>query len=108
MSSTNTDGASNFSEVNGLESETAIVSEPNIGRKSVVWLTVAAMVGLTASETVQHLLFPHLDSWQYQAMTIFAGTAATGICGYYLTRKIGKLFSARIQVEKNWLSNAIY
>ena len=91
MTSINTVGASNASGVSGgPESKIETVSEHNIGPKSVVWLSSAAMVGLAASMTLEHLLFPHLARWQYQVMTISAVTAATGICGYYLSRKIRK------------------
>ena len=100
MTSINTVGASNASEVSGPKTKIETVSEHNIGSKSVVWFSSAAMVGLAASMTLEHLLFPHLARWQYQVMTISAVTAATGICGYYLSRKITKLFSARIQIEK--------
>jgi hypothetical protein len=100
MTSINTLGTSNASGVSGPESKIETASEHNIGPRSVVWLSSAIMVGLAASITMEHLLLPHLARWHYQVMTIPAVTAATGICGYYPSRKIRKLFSTRIQIEK--------
>jgi two-component system sensor histidine kinase/response regulator len=102
MNSINTDGASNAAGVTGFDSkiETASKQHIHMGWKSLVWLTFGAMVGLTASVTLEHLLFPHLTSWEYRALTISAGTFAVICCGYYLTRKLEKLFSAHLQVEK--------
>jgi two-component system sensor histidine kinase/response regulator len=96
----NTDGASDAAGVAGFDSEVETTPEQYVGWKSLVWLTFAAMVGLTASVTLQHLLFPHLALWQYRAMTISAGTAAVTGCTFYLTSKLQRLFSAHIQVEK--------
>src|SRR6266446_3378330 len=102
MKSINTDEASNAAGVSGFDSkiETASDQHIDIGWKSLVWLTFAAMVGLTASVTLEHLLFPHLTSWEYRALTISAGTFAVICCGYYLTRKLERLFSTHIQTEK--------
>jgi PAS domain S-box-containing protein len=100
MTSTDTVGASNAAGVSGFESKIEAASEQSIGWKSRVWLTFAAMVGLTASVTLEHLLFPHLTAWEYRALTISAGTFAVSGCGYYLTRKLERLFSAHIQTEK--------
>jgi two-component system sensor histidine kinase/response regulator len=84
----------------GLESKIETASEHNIGSKSLAWLTFAAMAGLTASVTLDHLLFPHLAAWEYRGMTIAAGTIAVACCSYYLTRKLEMLFSEHIQVEQ--------
>jgi two-component system, sensor histidine kinase and response regulator len=100
MNSTSAIGPSNAARVSGFESKIENASEQNIGWKSLVWLTFAAMVGLTASVTLEHLLFPHLRSWEYRALTISAGTFAVICCGYYLTRKLERLFSAHIEIEK--------
>ncbi len=102
MKSINTDEASNAAGVSGFDSKIEIAPDEHIdiGWKSLVWLTFAAMVGLTASVTLEHLLFPHLTSWEYRALTISAGTFAVICCGYYLTRKLERLFSAHIQTEK--------
>jgi two-component system, sensor histidine kinase and response regulator len=86
--------------LSGPEPKTGTASEHTIGWKSLVWLTCAAMVGLTASVTLEHLLFPHLTSWEYRAITIFAGTAAVACCGFYLTRKLDSLFSEHTQIER--------
>jgi PAS domain S-box-containing protein len=102
MNSINTDETSNAAGVSGFDAKIETASEPHmdIGWKSLVWLTIAAMVGLTACVTLEHLLFPHLASWEYRALTIFAGTFAVICCGYYLTRKLERLFSSHIQTEK--------
>jgi two-component system sensor histidine kinase/response regulator len=100
MTSTDTVGASNAAGVSGFESKIEASSERSIGWQSLIWLTFAAMAGLTASITLQHLFFPHLASWQYRAMTISSGTGAVACCGYYLKRKLHRLFSAHIQVEQ--------
>ncbi len=73
----------------------------NIDWKSIAWLTGIGMVSLTAFEKLKHLLFPHLDSWQYQAMTVCAGTMAICVSGWYLTRKLGRLLSIHARVEQN-------
>jgi two-component system sensor histidine kinase/response regulator len=101
MSSTNTVGPSTAAGESGFKSKIDAASEQSIGWKSLIWLTFAAMAGLTASITLQHLFFPHLASWQYRAMTISSGTAAVACCGYYLKRKLQRLFSAHIQVEQD-------
>jgi two-component system sensor histidine kinase/response regulator len=102
MNSTNTQGASNAARLSGFDSkiETASDQHIHIAWKSLVWLTIAAMVGLTAFMALEHLLFPHLALWQYRAMTVSAGTVAVVCCGYNLTRKLENLFSAHIHVEK--------
>jgi two-component system sensor histidine kinase/response regulator len=100
MNSTNTVGAQNAAGVSGFESKIDAASEQSIGWKSLVWLTFAAMAGLTASITLQHHFFPHLASWQYRAMTVSSGTAAVACCCYYLKGKLQRLFSAHIQVEQ--------
>jgi two-component system sensor histidine kinase/response regulator len=86
--------------LNGPESKTETASGYNIGWKPLVWQTCAAMVGLTASVTLEHLLFPRLTSWEYRAITISAGTFAVACCSFYLTRKLDSLFSEHSQVEK--------
>jgi two-component system sensor histidine kinase/response regulator len=101
MSSTNIVGPSTAAGESGFESKIDAASEQSIGWKSLIWLTFAAMAGLTASITLQHLFFPHLASWAYRAMTISSGTAAVACCGYYLKRKLQRLFSAHIQVEQD-------
>src|SRR6266853_1058614 len=100
MTSTNSVGASNAAVVSGFESKIEAASEQSVGWKSLVWLTFAAMAGLTASITLQHLFFTHLASWQYRAMTISSGTSAVFCCGYYLKRRLQKVFSAHIHVEQ--------
>ncbi len=102
MNSINSDGAANAAGVSGFDSkiETASDQHTDIAWKSLVWLTFAAIAGLTVFMALEHLLFPHLALWQYRAMTISAGTVAVVCCGYNLTRKLERLFSARIQVEK--------
>jgi two-component system sensor histidine kinase/response regulator len=101
MRSTSTVGAPNAGRVSAFESEIEAASAQSIGWKSLVWLTFAAMAALTASMTLQHLFFPHLASWQYRAMTICSGTAAVTCFGYYLKRKLQRLFSTHIRVEQD-------
>jgi two-component system, sensor histidine kinase and response regulator len=86
--------------LSGPEAATETASGYNIGWKPLVWLTSAAMVGLTASVTLEHLLFPHLTSWEYRAITISAGTVAVACCSFYLIRKLDSLFSEHTRVEK--------
>jgi two-component system sensor histidine kinase/response regulator len=100
MSSTNAIGTSTSAGEGGFESKIDAASEQSIGWKSLIWLTFAAMAGLTASITLQHLFFPHLASWAYRAMTISSGTAAVACCGYYLKLKLQRLFSAHLKVEQ--------
>jgi bacteriorhodopsin len=107
MGSINTAEASKRSEASVLETKIEAASERNTGWKSLVWLNFAAMAGVIASVILVHLLFPHLPVFQYRAITIFAGVAALACCSYYLTRKLDRLFSEHVQVEKNSLSNVI-
>jgi two-component system sensor histidine kinase/response regulator len=100
MNTINTGGVPNTAAVSGFESKIETASEKNFGWKSLVWLTCAAMAGLTASVTLQHLLFPGLALWQYRAMTIFTGTVAVAYCGFYLKSKLQRLFSAHVQIEQ--------
>ncbi len=100
MGSIHTAEALKPSEVSVLESKIAAASERNIGWKPLVWLNFAAMAGVIALVTLVHLLFPHLPVFQYRAITIFAGVAAVACCSYYLTRKLDRLFSEHVQVEK--------
>ena len=99
MPSINTAGTSNASGVGGNE-PTETVSEYNMGWKSILWLSCTAMVGLIVSVTLQHLLFPNLTRWEYRTLTVSAGTIAVACCVYYLTRKLNRLFSEHIQIEK--------
>jgi two-component system sensor histidine kinase/response regulator len=75
-------------------------SDYNIGWKSIVWLTFAAMVGLIASVILQHLLFPNLTRWEYRMLTVTTGTAAVACCVFYLMRKINRLSSEHFQIGK--------
>jgi len=73
-----------------------------MGWKSLVWLTFAAMVSLTATVTLEHLIFPYLMPWQHRAITIFVGTISVSFCGYYLGRKLNRLLSVHIQLEQKF------
>jgi PAS domain S-box-containing protein len=73
-----------------------------MGWKSLVWLTFAAMVSLTASVTLEHLIFPYLMPWQYRAITIFIGTISVTFCGLYIGRKLNRLLLAHIQLEQKF------
>src|ERR1700687_2517873 len=100
MNSTNAVEASNAKSVSGFDSNIETGTEHHIGWKSLVWLAFAAMVGMSVFMALEHLLFPHLARWGYRALTISAGTVAVVWCGYNLTRKLERLFSAHIQIEK--------
>jgi two-component system sensor histidine kinase/response regulator len=93
-------GVSNVPVISGPESKIEKASEYNIGWISIVWLTCTAMVGLIASVTLQHLLFPNLTRWEYRMMTVFSGTFAVTCCVYYLMRKINRLSSEHFQIRK--------
>ena len=84
-----------------LESGIKTAPERNAGWKSLVWLTSLGMVGLASFEILKHQLFPHLASWQYQAMTVSAGSIAIYVSGYYLTRKLGRLLSMHARAEQD-------
>jgi two-component system sensor histidine kinase/response regulator len=77
------------------------VSGEGIAWRSLVWLMALAGAGLTLLDFSKHLLFSHLSSWQYQAITISAGTIATGVGGYYSTRKLGRLLAMHAVAERN-------
>jgi two-component system sensor histidine kinase/response regulator len=100
MALINNAGASNVSMVSGPEPKIEPASEYNIGWISIVWLTCTAMVGLIASVTLQHLLFPNLTRWEYRIITVFSGTVAVACCVYYLMRKINRLSSEHFQIGK--------
>jgi two-component system sensor histidine kinase/response regulator len=100
MALINTSGPSNVSGMSSPGSKIEAASEYNVGWKSIFWLTCTSMVGLIASVTLQHLLFPNLTRWEYRVLTVFSGTVAVACCGIYLMRKLKRLFSDHIQVEK--------
>lgn len=77
------------------------VSGESVAWRSLVWLMALAGAFLTLLDLSKHLLFSHLSSWQYQAITICAGTIATGVSGYYLTRRLGKLLAIHAVVERS-------
>ena len=101
MDSLNALEASVTSRVSGFKSKTQARSGGNIGWKSLAGLAFATVVCLTASMIVQHLLFPHLATWQYRTMTILTGTIAVTCCSYYLGARLRRLFSMHIQVEQD-------
>ena len=100
MALINKAGGSNVSLISGPESKIETASEYNIGWISIIWLTCTAMVGLIASVTLQHLLFPNLSRWEYRMITVFSGTVAVACCVYYLMRKINRLSSEHFQIGK--------
>ncbi len=102
MVSINTTGALNTSGGSHRESNIRTASDLNMGWKSLVWLTFAAMVSLTASVTLEHLIFPYLMPWQYRAITIFIGTISVTFCGLYIGRKLNRLLLAHIQLEQKF------
>ncbi len=112
MGSKSTAGKTNRPGPTGLEPKTE-TAERNFGRKSLAWMTLAAMAGLTASVSLQHHFFLHLKSWEYRATSIAAGTIGVVCCSYYLTRKLDRLFSAHVEVmqklafERNLLRTVV-
>ena len=68
--------------------------------KDLAWLTLLVAAGLTAYERLVHIAFPHLKSWQYQAVTVSVGTIAAVIGSYYLTRKLGRALALHAQAEE--------
>jgi hypothetical protein len=76
------------------------VSGEGIAWRSLIWFMALAGAGLTLLDFSKHLLFRHLLSWQSQAITIGAGTIATGVSGYYLTRRLGRLLAMRAVAER--------
>ena len=63
-------------------------------------LGVIVAVCLTGYERLVHLAFPHLQSWQYQAVTVAVGTIAAMVGSHYLSRKLRLALSAHAQAEK--------
>ncbi len=59
----------------------------------LVWLVFLGAVGLSTFEVLKPFLFPHLKIWEYEAMTICAGTFASFCAGYYITRKLERAVS---------------
>lgn len=80
--------------------QAGVRSQEGTDWKSLAWLTFLVAVCLTAFERLKHFAFPHLPSWQYQGVTVCAGTIAAVIGSYYLTRKLGRALSRQTQVEK--------
>jgi diguanylate cyclase (GGDEF)-like protein/PAS domain S-box-containing protein len=84
------------------------LSEPDTGPrpgyasdwKGLAWMTLLVAVGLTVFERVEHLLFPHLDSLEHQAITVFVGTIAAVIGTYYATRRLDRALSMHAHAEK--------
>jgi diguanylate cyclase (GGDEF)-like protein/PAS domain S-box-containing protein len=84
------------------------LSEPEVGARpsrgtdwaGLAWLALLVAVGLTALERLKHLLFPHLTSWQNQAVTICAGTIAAAVGSYYATHKLGRALSLHAEAKK--------
>ncbi len=91
---------SSASEISGSESKIEIASEHEISWKSLTWFSIAAMGSLTASITLEHLLFPNIRVWQSRVIAIAAGTLAVACCSYFLKQKLKRLFSAHLQVEE--------
>ena len=76
-------------KVTGLsEPEAAASPVENTEWTSLVWLTLLVALGLTAFERLKHLLFPQLNSFQNQAVTVCVGTIIAVIGSYYLNRKL--------------------
>lgn len=66
----------------------------------LAWLTVLVAGGLCAFEKLEHVLFPHLNSLQHQAVTVCIGTIAAVVGTYYATRRLDRALALHGQVEK--------
>src|SRR5579872_6004590 len=80
------------------EPETGAHSGPDWG--GLIWLALLVAAGLIAFEGLEHYLFPHLDSFQHQAATIFVGTFAAVVGTYYATRRLNRALSLHAQAEQ--------
>ncbi len=67
----------------------------------LAWLALLVAIGLAMFERLKSFFFPHLTTWQYQAMTICAGTVAAVSGSYYITRKLGRAVSMLAQAKHN-------
>ncbi len=86
----------------------AALSDPEAAARSVsdtdwaglVWLTLLVSVGLAGFEKLEHLVFPHLNSAQHQAVTVCAGTIAAVVGTYYATRRLDRALALHALAEK--------
>jgi PAS domain S-box-containing protein len=82
------------------ESQIGTPPDRETSRTTLVWLALLVAAGLATFEHIKILLFPYLTPWQYEALTICAGTMAAASVGYYITRKLGRAVSMHVQAEK--------
>ena len=67
---------------------------------SLVWVTLLVAASFTVFERLKHLLFPHLNSVQNQAVTVCMGTIAAVIGTYYATRRFDRALSLHAEAER--------
>ena len=82
-----------------LESE-AGPATPGAAWGSLAVLASLVAASLIAFEWLKHLIFPHLTSLQYQAMTICAGTIAAVVGSYFATLKLERALSMHAQAKE--------
>jgi diguanylate cyclase (GGDEF)-like protein/PAS domain S-box-containing protein len=87
------------SGANHLDSTPGGTGERGTDWKALVWLTILVAGGLSLFERLKHFLFPHLISWQTQAVTVGVGTIAAVIGAHYLTRKLERALALHAQAE---------
>src|SRR5579863_7321898 len=66
----------------------------------LAWLAFLVAVGLTGFERLKHLLFPGLQSWHHQVVTVCTGALAAVIATYYSTRRLNRALSLHAEAEK--------
>ena len=70
------------------------------GRGSLALLAVLVAGVLILFERLKHILFPHMNSLQYQAMTICAGTIAAVVGSYYVAHRLERAVSMHAQAKE--------
>ncbi len=84
------------------------LSEPEAGLrcdigtdwKGLAWLTLLVAAGLSAFEKLEHVLFPHMDSLNYQIVNVCAGTIVSVVGAYFITRKLDVAVSLHAEAER--------
>jgi len=89
-------------KLNSASSEPETVTRLGRGTDWVglVWITLLVAASLTVFERLKHLLFPHLNSAQNQAVTVCMGTIAAVIGIYYATRRLDRALSLHAEAEE--------
>ena len=80
-------------------------TEPVLPGRGTDWVGIVGLVLIVAAlltvfEWLKHFLFPNLNSYQNQAVTVCAGTIAALIGSYFVSRKLERALSLRAEAEK--------